>query len=132
MENISNPKKFIEISRKISVKKPIVVFKSGFSQAGQDISESHTGALATEDRVIDAILDKAGAIRANDLEEFLETARILSLFKSPLIRFLLLQMLVELRYRQPMKFQDLKICVLRKFLQAQRATLRRFCRSLFR
>ncbi|MFH1175641.1 MAG: acetate--CoA ligase family protein [bacterium] len=83
LENISNPKKFIEISRKISVKKPIVVFKSGFSQAGQDISESHTGALATEDRVIDAILDKAGAIRANDLEEFLETARILSLFKKP-------------------------------------------------
>lgn len=81
LENISRAEKFVNIARKIASKKPIVIFKSGISKAGQDASQSHTGALATEDRLTDAIIRKSGAIRAGSLSEFLETLRLFNFRK---------------------------------------------------
>lgn len=81
LETISRGKEFIEKTRKISAKKPIVVLKTGISAAGQSASQSHTGALATEDRVIDAVLRKSGSIRVKNISELLKVSQILSLNK---------------------------------------------------
>lgn len=48
---------------------PIVALKSGRTSAGQQAARSHTGALANEDRVVDAFLERHGIWRANDLRE---------------------------------------------------------------
>ncbi|MBI1395332.1 MAG: CoA-binding protein [Betaproteobacteria bacterium] len=48
---------------------PIVALKSGRTTAGQQAARSHTGALANEDRVVDAFLERHGIWRANDLRE---------------------------------------------------------------
>ena len=48
---------------------PIVALKSGRTRAGQQAARSHTGALANEDRVVDAFLERHGIWRANDLRE---------------------------------------------------------------
>ncbi|MFM7492192.1 MAG: acetate--CoA ligase family protein [Actinomycetota bacterium] len=56
--------------------KPTAILKSGRSEAGARAAESHTGALATSDRVIDAAIKRAGAVRVNDVEELLDAGAI--------------------------------------------------------
>jgi acyl-CoA synthetase (NDP forming) len=56
--------------------KPTAILKSGRSEAGARAAESHTGALATSDRVMDAAIKHAGAVRVNDVEELLDAGSI--------------------------------------------------------
>ena len=56
--------------------KPTAILKSGRSEAGARAAESHTGALATSDRVMDAAIKRAGAVRVNDVEELLDAGAI--------------------------------------------------------
>jgi acyl-CoA synthetase (NDP forming) len=53
---------------------PIVALKAGVSARGQAAASSHTGALATEDRVVDAFFDKLGIWRACDMRELCNAA----------------------------------------------------------
>lgn len=48
---------------------PVVVLKGGRSEAGQKAAASHTGALATEERVVDAFLEKHGIWRARSTHD---------------------------------------------------------------
>jgi acyl-CoA synthetase (NDP forming) len=55
---------------------PIVALKSGRTPAGQAAARSHTGALANEDRVVDAFLAHHGIWRAQDLDGLVEAAEL--------------------------------------------------------
>ncbi len=57
---------------------PIVIIKVGRSDKGVQAARSHTGALAGNDAVTDAFLRQNGIIRAETIEELVETAGILS------------------------------------------------------
>lgn len=61
---------------KIASAKPTAVLKSGRSIAGAQAAASHTGALATEDRVIDAAITASGAVRVDDVEHLLDAGSI--------------------------------------------------------
>lgn len=67
MEGIPEPVRFRKIVR--SMKKPVVVLKSGRTGAGAKAAGSHTGSLAENDAVADAVLRQAGCIRAASLED---------------------------------------------------------------
>ena len=54
---------------------PIVALKSGRTPAGQQAAQSHTGALANEDRVVDAFLEQHGIWRARDVGELVQRGR---------------------------------------------------------
>jgi acyl-CoA synthetase (NDP forming) len=53
---------------------PIVALKSGRSPAGQAAARSHTGALASEDRVVDAFLEDQGIWRVRTMAEMVDAA----------------------------------------------------------
>ena len=55
---------------------PIVALKSGRTASGQRAASSHTGALATEDRVIDAFFERHGIWRAEDPHELVRAAAL--------------------------------------------------------
>jgi len=55
---------------------PVIALKSGRTQAGQDAARSHTGALANEDRVVDAFLEQHGIARARDVNEWVNSAEL--------------------------------------------------------
>ena len=55
---------------------PIVALKAGVSERGQAAASSHTGALATEDRVVDAFFDKLGIWRVPDMRALCNAAEL--------------------------------------------------------
>ncbi|MGZ7080015.1 MAG: bifunctional acetate--CoA ligase family protein/GNAT family N-acetyltransferase, partial [Thermoanaerobaculia bacterium] len=78
LESFGNPKKFAQIARRVGKEKPIVVVKAGRSQSGARAASSHTGAMATDDAVVDDLLRQAGVIRTDTLEELFDVATLLS------------------------------------------------------
>ncbi len=50
----------------------MALLKSGRSEEGGRAAASHTGALATDDRVLDAALRQFGIVRAGDIDELLD------------------------------------------------------------
>ena len=54
--------------------KPILAIKSGRTPQGADAAASHTGSLAAEDAVCDALFREAGIVRAGSIEELFNTA----------------------------------------------------------
>jgi len=78
LESFGNARKFARIARRVSAKKPIVVVKSGSTQAGSRAASSHTGAMATSDIASDVLFRHAGIIRVNIMEELFDVATLLS------------------------------------------------------
>ncbi len=74
VESFGNPRKFLEIASRITRQKPIIVVKSGASQAGARAASSHTGALAASDVAVAAMLEQAGVLRARSVEELFDFA----------------------------------------------------------
>ncbi|MBI3892024.1 MAG: acetate--CoA ligase family protein [Candidatus Wallbacteria bacterium] len=78
LESFGNPRKFVEIARRVSRKKPILIVKSGRTAAGARAASSHTGALAGLDVAADALLGQAGVIRVGTIQELFDAAILLS------------------------------------------------------
>ena len=79
LEGIKDGQKFIQAAQKIS--KPIIVLKAGRSEKSQKAIASHTGSLAGSDEIINAAFEKAGVIRAENLEDFFILIKIVSNYK---------------------------------------------------
>src|SRR5438876_131954 len=54
-------------------KKPIVLLKVARSARGKAAAASHTGAIATDDHVFDAVCRKFGIVRCPSLDDLMET-----------------------------------------------------------
>jgi len=79
LEDIKYGRQFVKIAKKVTVKKPVVVIKSGRSAAGARAAASHTGAIAGSDKIYDAAFEQAGIIRARDMEEFFDAGKALAM-----------------------------------------------------
>jgi len=78
MENLGDPRRFMEVARRVSRSKPIAVVKSGRTEAGARAASSHTGALAGMDVAVDALLGQAGVIRTDTIDELFDVAMLLA------------------------------------------------------
>lgn len=79
LEGIRDPAAFLRLAeRALEVGKPLVVLKVGRNAAAARSAIAHTGSLAGEDRVVDAVFDQFGVIRVEGMEELLETCALLS------------------------------------------------------
>jgi acetyl coenzyme A synthetase (ADP forming)-like protein len=77
LENFGNPRRFTQIARRVTRRKPIVVVKSGRTRAGALAASSHTGALAGGDDATDALLAQCGVLRADSVQELFDIAMAL-------------------------------------------------------
>jgi len=87
LESIGDIKHFMQISRRISKRKPILAVKSGRTAAGARAALSHTGALSARqglDIAADALLEQSGVIRVDTVEELFDLT--LGFSKNPLPR----------------------------------------------
>ena len=78
LESFGNPRRFARIARRVAASKPIVAVKSGRTAAGSRAASSHTGALASTDRAVEALFREAGVIRTDTLEELFGVTQILA------------------------------------------------------
>ncbi len=67
VESLANARTFMSAARAFARKKPIIVYKSGRFPESAAAAESHTGALASEDAIYDAVFRRAGLARVYDI-----------------------------------------------------------------
>lgn len=77
LEGIKEPKKFREVATRIAKKKPILILKSGRSDAGAKAAASHTGSLAGSDSVVEALFASCGVVRELRLRDLFNSAQVL-------------------------------------------------------
>lgn len=76
LEDTKDGRRFMEAARNVVAQKPLLVLKSGRSEAGARASASHTSSLAGNEQVYDGAFRQAGAIRVNTWQEFLEVPKV--------------------------------------------------------
>ena len=77
LESFGNPRRFTEIAKRVSRRKPILIVKSGRTAEGARAASSHTGAIAGADLPVSAFLRQIGVLRANTIAELFDVARAL-------------------------------------------------------
>lgn len=82
LESLPDPYRFEQAMNFVT--KPVIAVKSGRTSAGAAAASSHTGSLASNDSVVDALLKKCGVIRVDSLEDAFLLASSLS--KMPFIK----------------------------------------------
>ncbi|MFX0027829.1 MAG: CoA-binding protein [Candidatus Hermodarchaeota archaeon] len=77
IEEIKRGQKFIQLTKEITRKKPIVAIYGGGSQAGNRAIKSHTGSIGGNMNIFDAMVKETGIIKTDYVEEFLDIISIL-------------------------------------------------------
>lgn len=84
LESFSDGESFIHsFIQDKGIKKPVIILKAGRTQAGIKAASSHTGAMASNDKVVDAVLNQFVIIRVDDLTELFNTAKGFENFPAP-------------------------------------------------
>ncbi len=87
LESINDGTKFVNIVSKATKIKPVIILKSGVSDAGARAASSHTGSLAGSDIAYELAFTKAGVIRAKTLSELFSYCKTFSVSKYPQSEF---------------------------------------------
>ena len=74
VEGVQDGRSFATAMRAVAERKPVVVVKGGATAGGQKAAASHTGSLASDDRVFDGMAQQVGVTRARTVEEAFEAA----------------------------------------------------------
>jgi acetate---CoA ligase (ADP-forming) len=83
-EGLPNGTEFIQVSREITRRKPVVAIKSGVTQAGSRAVASHTGSLAGSEQAYQAAFKQAGVLRAESMQDLFDIALALA-YQPPLM-----------------------------------------------
>jgi acyl-CoA synthetase (NDP forming) len=84
LETVRDPERFFrECDRARELGKPVIVVKSGRTEAARAAAVAHSGALAMPDRLVDARFRRHGVLRVDTLDELLETAVALQTRRRP-------------------------------------------------
>lgn len=77
LESFGNPRRFAQLARRVSRKKPVVVVKAARTAAGSRAAASHTAGLAASDVSVDGLFRQTGVIRADTIDEMFDIAACL-------------------------------------------------------
>ncbi len=83
LESIKRPGRFLEVAREVTRLKPVVVLKSGATEAGRHAAVAHTAAMGAEDRLVDGLLRQAGIVRIRDYSQLILAGKALSMAPLP-------------------------------------------------
>ena len=77
MESVGDARSFLSAAREVALTKPIIVIKTGRTEAAARAAASHTGSLTGSDEVLDAAFKRVGVLRVNTVSELFDMAEIL-------------------------------------------------------
>jgi acetyltransferase len=78
LEGVEDGSEFIDAAREVTDDTPVVLVKSGRTEAGAQAVSSHTGTLAGSEQAYEAGLEQAGVLRVETVQELFDFAQILS------------------------------------------------------
>ena len=76
LEGAKRGKEFIEVAKKATRIKPVIIIKGGRTEQGASAAHSHTAALAGSAEAYEAVFRQFGFVIANDLDELIAYAKI--------------------------------------------------------
>ncbi len=74
VEGVADGRAFFEAAKAVTARLPLVILKGGATAEGARAAASHTGSLASDDRVFGGAMAQAGVVRAANVEEAFEAA----------------------------------------------------------
>ena len=80
VEQIKDGKRFLEVAKKLTKSKPLIVFKGGVTEAGNKAALSHTGSLAGDSKIYEGVFKQVGAIQVENLEDLFSVANLFEKF----------------------------------------------------
>ena len=83
LESFKRPHRFLEIASQVTRVKPVLFLKGGSTREGARAAVAHTAALASDDRIIDGALRKAGIIRIYKYSHLFLAAKALAAMPLP-------------------------------------------------
>jgi acyl-CoA synthetase (NDP forming) len=75
VEGLREPRRFLEVAKKVTRKKPVVVLKGGRTKAGAERAFSHTASLAGNDSILEGAFRQAGIARARRYADLVNVAK---------------------------------------------------------
>jgi acetyl coenzyme A synthetase (ADP forming)-like protein len=78
MESLGDARSFLSAAREMALRKPIIVIKAGSTEAAIRAVASQTGALISDDTVIDSAFRRVGVLRVKTIEDLFCMAEVLS------------------------------------------------------
>jgi len=78
LEDIRDGARFMKTIRRTVTRKPVLILKTGRTEAGARASASHTGSMMGSDTICDAALRQAGALRVETWQELWEIPRTMA------------------------------------------------------
>lgn len=85
IEGVKDGKRFMRVMAETALKKPVVVYKGGRTEAGRRAAYGHTASMTSSLAVFDALCRQVKAIQVDDLEEMIDVLTALR-FVRPLPR----------------------------------------------
>jgi acyl-CoA synthetase (NDP forming) len=83
LESFKRPAQFLEKARQVTRNKPLILLKGGVTYEGARAAGAHTAALASDDRIIDGALRKAGIVRIHKYSHMFLAAKALDVMPLP-------------------------------------------------
>jgi acyl-CoA synthetase (NDP forming) len=83
LESFKRPERFLEIAREVTRIKPVIILKGGSTAEGARAAVAHTAALASDDRILDGALKKAGIVRVYKYSHLFLAAKALAVMPLP-------------------------------------------------
>jgi acetate---CoA ligase (ADP-forming) len=84
LESINDGEDFLNVVSQITLHDPVFLLKPGKSKGAKKAMQSHTGAIAGEDAVLDAALEQTGVIRCDGVEDLYDLSKVFSWEDAPI------------------------------------------------
>ena len=78
LEGANRAREFMEVAKKVTRKKPVLIYKAGSSKVGTKAAQSHTGSLAGSQEIYSAAFKQSRVIQVETVEDMFDFARALS------------------------------------------------------
>jgi len=83
LESFKKPRRFLDVARKVTQSKPVILLKGGATAEGAKAAVAHTAALASDDRIIEGALRQAGVVRIYKYSHLFLVAKAISAMPLP-------------------------------------------------
>lgn len=75
LESLKRPARFLEIARRVTREKPVMMLKGGSTAGGAAAALSHTASLGADDRILDGALRQSGIVRLHEFSHLVLAAK---------------------------------------------------------